>query len=251
MEHLSLAGWLVVVIAVLITGISKSAFGGALGGIGVPLMTLFMPPGLAVAVMLPILCFMDMFGVRAYWKKWSAHDLRIIIPGGLVGIVLGTLAMGALPETLIKGCIGGIAVLFMLDRIFSLREKLRMAGEPGPVAGGMWGALSGFTSTLAHAGGPPVLVYLLGRKLAKENFVATSAVYFTVINAAKILPYIWLGLFTRETLTLALCLAPLAPVGVWLGLRVMRKLPERPFFITATAMLGITGLKLLWDALAG
>jgi uncharacterized membrane protein YfcA len=250
LEHLTLIGWIVTAIAVLLTGISKSAFGGALGGIGVPLMALWLPPGMAVAVMLPILCVMDMFGVRAYWKKWSLADLRIIIPGGLVGIVLGTLAIGTLPDNAVKGCIGAIAVLFMFDRLLRLRDRLRLNGEPGAVAGGIWSALSGLTSTLAHAGGPPILVYLMGRRLPKENFVATTAVFFTVINAAKILPYIWLGLFKHETLVLAAVLAPLAPIGVWLGLHVMRKVPERAFFLAATLMLGASGMKLLWDALA-
>jgi uncharacterized membrane protein YfcA len=250
MQHLTLVGWIVTAIAVLLTGISKSAFGGALGGIGVPLMALWLPPGMAVAVMLPILCFMDMFGVRAYWGKWSVPDLRIIVPGGLVGIVLGTVAIGSLPDHAVKACIGAIAVLFMLDRLLRLRDRLRLNGEPGAVAGGIWAALSGLTSTLAHAGGPPILVYLMGRRLLKENFVATTAVFFTVINAAKIIPYIWLGLFSRDTLTLAAMLAPLAPIGVWLGLHVMRKVPERPFFLIATLMLGASGLKLLWDAFA-
>ncbi|MDB5799965.1 MAG: hypothetical protein JWL63_904 [Rhodocyclales bacterium] len=249
MEHLTLIGWIVTAIAVLLTGISKSAFGGALGGIGVPLMALWLPPGMAVAVMLPILCVMDMFGVRAYWQKWSLADLRIIIPGGLVGIVLGTLAIGALPDNTVKACIGAIAVLFMFDRLLRLRDRLRLDAEPGATAGGIWSALAGFTSTLAHAGGPPILVYLMGRRLPKEKFVATSAVFFTVINAAKILPYIWLGLFKRETLVLAVVLAPLAPVGVWLGLHVMRKVPERAFFLSATLMLGASGCKLLWDAI--
>ncbi len=250
MVHLTLIGWIVTAIAVLLTGISKSAFGGALGGIGVPLMALWLPPGMAVAVMLPILCVMDMFGVRAYWQKWSLADLRIIIPGGLAGIVLGTLAMGALPDNAVKACIGAIAVIFMFDRLLRLRDRLRLDGQPGAVAGGIWSALSGFTSTLAHAGGPPILVYLMGRRLPKENFVATSAVFFAIINAAKILPYIWLGLFGHETLVLAAVLAPLAPLGVWLGLHVMRKVPERAFFLAATLMLGASGFKLLWDALA-
>ncbi|MFA9441300.1 sulfite exporter TauE/SafE family protein [Uliginosibacterium sp. sgz301328] len=249
MDFLTPAGWAVTVIAVLLTGVSKSAFGGALGGIGVPLMAIWLPPGMAVAVMLPILCLMDCFGVRAYWKKWSVTELKIIIPGGLVGIVLGALAIGLLPDRMVKGVIGAIAVLFMLDRLLGLRARLKWDHTPGPVAGGIWSAVSGITSTLAHAGGPPILVYLLGRGLPKQNFVATSAVFFTVVNAAKIAPYIALGLFSRDTLKLAAVLAPLAPIGVWLGLHVLRRVPERPFYLTATALLGLSGAKLLWDAL--
>ncbi len=248
MNEITYLGWFVIAIAVLITGISKSAFGGALGGVGVPMMALFMPPGVAIAVMLPILCVMDMFGVRAYWKKWSVHELRIVLPGGIAGILIGALAIGTLSDKTVKGIIGAIAVLFMCDRMFQLRDRFQMNQAPGPWAGRIWAAISGITSTMAHAGGPPILVYLMGKKLPKENFVATTAVFFTVINAVKIMPYIALGLFTRDTLKMAAILALLAPLGVWMGLHVLRAIPERIFYALATALLGLSGLKLLWDA---
>ncbi len=237
-------------LAILLTGISKSAFAGALGGIGVPLMTVWMSPGMAVAVMLPMLCIMDMFGIRFFWKKWSTADLKILLPGGVAGILLGSLAIGILSDQVIKGVIGAIAVLFMLDRLFNIREWLRInRGTPGPVSGAVCGVLSGITSALAHAGGPPVLIYLMGRRLPKETFVATSLFFFTIVNAAKIVPYIALGLFSSDALLVAAILSPLAPLGVWLGLHVLRALPEKPFYLSAIVMLGMSGVKLLWDAL--
>jgi uncharacterized membrane protein YfcA len=191
--ELTAQAWLIAALAVLLTGISKSGFGSALGGVAVPILSLFLPPAEAAAVMLPILCVMDGFGVRAYWRKWAGDELRVLIPGAVLGIVVGTLVFGLLSVAVLKGLIGSIAVLFSLDRLLGLRARLRWNQAPGRVAGTLWAALSGLTSTLAHAGGPPVLVYLLGRKLDKERFIATTVVFFTAVNAAKVLPYLALG----------------------------------------------------------
>ena len=249
MNEMTPLAWGICAFAILITGISKSAFGGALGGIGVPMMAMFMAPRLVVAVLLPILCVMDAFGVRAYWKKWSFEELQLILPAGLVGIVIGALAMGLLSDRYIKGMIGIIAISFMLDRIFQLRQRLHWQQLPGKYFARVCALVSGVTSTVAHAGGPPILVYLMARNLTKQMFVATTAVFFTVLNAGKLLPYAAMGFFTLDSWKIALSLAVFAPLGVWLGLYVLRIIPERYFFSLATALLGISGIKLLYDAL--
>lgn len=248
---LTLTGWLVAAMAVLITGISKAGLGGALGGLAVPLMALWLSPAQAAAVMLPILLLMDLVGLRAYRGQWSRQDLKALLPGAVLGIGMGSLAFGTLPESAVKAAVGAIAVVFAGQRLRLLRRPGAEAPPPtrGAWWGGLWGALSGFTSTLAHAGGPPMMVYLLGRPLSRQRFVATTVIYFAVINAVKLPPYIALGLFSRESLTLSLLLAPLVPVGVWLGLHALKRIPERPFFIAATVLLGLSGLKLLWDGL--
>lgn len=248
MNEMTPLAWGICAFAILITGISKSAFGGALGGIGVPMMAMFMAPRLVVAVLLPILCVMDAFGVRAYWKKWSFEELKLILPAGLVGIVIGALAMGLLSDRYIKGMIGIIAISFMLDRIFQLRQRLHWQQLPGKHFARVCALVSGVTSTVAHAGGPPILVYLMARNLTKQMFVATTAVFFTVLNSGKLLPYAAMGFFTLDSWKIALSLAAFAPLGVWLGLYVLRIIPERYFFSLATALLGISGIKLLYDA---
>ncbi len=241
-------GWIVAALAVLVTGISKAGLGGALGGLAVPFMAMWLSPRDAAAVMLPILVLMDLVGIRAWRGRWSGAELRALVPAAIAGIVLGTLAFGVLPERAMKGAVGAIAVLFALDRLLRQRSPAPTATAPGWLAW-LCGAASGFTSTLAHAGGPPLLVYLLNRGLPRDAFVATSVVYFAVINAAKLPFYFGLGLFTRETLTLSALLAPLVPLGVWLGLGLLKRIPERPFYAFATAALGLSGLKLIWDAL--
>ncbi|AYH43382.1 sulfite exporter TauE/SafE family protein [Azoarcus sp. DN11] len=243
-------GWIVAGIAVLLTGISKSGLGGAFGGLAVPFMSLWITPAQAAAVMLPLLVFIDWIGIRAYWRKWSNEEIRLLLPAAALGTLVGAAVFGWMPEKAVKGCVGAIAVLFAFDRIFGLRARLKLSGPPGTAAGLFWGAVSGFTSTIAHAGSPPLLVYLLNRGLAKDTFVATTVIYFTAVNAVKIVPYAVLGLFSWESLKMSLLLAPVAPVGVWLGLKALKRVPERAFYVAATAMLGVSGVKLLWDAFA-
>ncbi|MBC3812297.1 sulfite exporter TauE/SafE family protein [Undibacterium aquatile] len=249
MEHMNTAGWLVAAFAVLITGISKSGLGGALGGLAVPFLSLWISPRNAAAVMLPILIAMDMVGIRAWSGKADWRDLKVLIPGAIVGIVLGTLAFGVMSDQLVKGLIGLIAVGFTLDRLLRHRGQATTEQRPSRIFGWLSGIGAGFTSTLAHAGGPPVMIYLLSWRQPRETFVATTVFFFSVINLAKLPFYIALGLFSIDTLTMSALLLPLVPVGVWIGMRLLQRIPERPFYLFATAALGLSGVKLLWDGL--
>jgi uncharacterized membrane protein YfcA len=249
MEHMNTAGWLVAAFAVLITGISKSGLGGALGGLAVPFLSLWISPRNAAAVMLPILIAMDMVGIRAWSGKADWRDLKVLIPGAIVGIVLGTLAFGVMSDQLVKGLIGLIAVGFTLDRLLRHRGQATTEQRPPRIFGWLSGVGAGFTSTLAHAGGPPVMIYLLSWRQPRETFVATTVFFFSVINLAKLPFYIALGLFSIDTLTMSAILLPLVPVGVWIGMRLLQRIPERPFYLFATAALGLSGVKLLWDGL--
>lgn len=246
---MDLTGWLVSGLAVLLTGISKSGMGGALGGLAVPFMAIWLGPGEALAVMLPVLIAMDLAGIRAWRGKAAREELWRLVPAALVGIVLGSLVFGMLSERTVKGVLGTIAVVFAGHRLL---RRVPLEASPGPsgrIFPWLCGVGSGVTSTLAHAGGPPVLIYLLTRRLSRVPHVATLVYFFTFINLAKLPFYIGIGLFSRDSLLMSLAFLPLVPVGVWLGTRLLAKIPERPFFLFATAALGISGIVLLRDAL--
>jgi uncharacterized membrane protein YfcA len=244
----------VAIFAILLAGISKGGFGSGGAGMAVPLMSLFVAPPEAAGIMLPILCAMDLFGVHAYRGRWSREHLAVLIPGGLVGIVLGALAFGTLPVNGIRLLIGFIAVVFALNRWFRLTERIAAAlraqrEAPGRTAGMFWGALSGFTSTLAHAGGPPYAVYILAQPIDKTLLVGTSVVFFLIVNYVKLIPYFLLGQLNPGNLTLALIFSPLAPIGIWIGVWLHRRLNEATFYQVSYGLLFASGLKLLWDAL--
>ena len=247
---IGISGWIVAALCVLITGISKAGLGGALGGLAVPVMSIWLAPRDAVAVILPILIATDLFGIRAWKGKAAWADLKVLLPGALFGIVIGSLAFGLMSDALVKTAVGLIAIAFAADRIFRPKTT-KPAGAPGHGSwfGAVCGAASGFTSTLAHAGGPPVMLYLLNRHRPRQTFVATSVYFFTVINLAKLPFYLGLGIFNRDTLLMSAMLVPLVPLGVWAGLRVLAWIPERIFFTLATLALGLSGARLLWDGL--
>ena len=235
---------------ILLTGIFKGGFGGGPGGIAVALMSIFVAPADAAGIVLPILCAMDIFGLLAYRKRWSGHHVRILLPGALLGIVLGALAFGVVPVEWVRLLIGLIAVTFTLNRWFDIAQRLGSSvGKPGRVIGFFSGATSGLTSTLAHAGGPPLLVYLLPQRMEKTIFVGTSVVFFAIVNYVKLIPYGMLGQLSTDNLGLSLLFAPLAPLGIWLGLRLERRIPEKPFYRLSYAILFATGCKLIYDSL--
>jgi uncharacterized membrane protein YfcA len=242
--------YLVAIPAVLLTGISKGGFGGALGGVAVPLMALAISPVQAAAIMLPILCLMDLFSFRIYLGKWDYRNLKIMIPGALIGIGLGTMTFGTLDEHAIRLLIGSIAVAFTLNTWFGFAAKQAPSG-PSVVKGTLWSSVSGYTSFVAHAGGPPVMVYLLPQQLEKITYVATVNLFFMVVNAIKIVPYAWLGQFTSANVITALVLAPLVPLGVWAGFWLQSRLNHKWFYrITQIGVL-LTGLQLIYQGLAG
>jgi uncharacterized membrane protein YfcA len=250
-----LAFYPVAIFAILLTGLSKSGFGGGAGGIAVPLMSIFIAPPEAAGIMLPILCAMDLFGLHAYRGKGSWPHLKVLLPGALIGITLGGLAFGALPVNAIRLLLGIVAVTFALNQWFRLTDRLlarfeRTGGPPGRRAGIFWGALSGFTSTLAHAGGPPFQIWMLPQKLDKTVLVATSIVFFLVVNYVKLVPYAILGQLNTANLATSLMFAPLAPLGIWLGVQLHKRMSERTFYRISYALLFVTGVKLIWDAFA-
>lgn len=231
--------------AVLLMGLSKSGFGAGFGALAVPLMALAVPVPQAAAIMLPLLAIMDAMGLAALLKERDRGLIRLLLPAGLLGTVLGTLLFGVLPAPVVAGVVGAITLLFLAIRlVFPPRAD---APPPPRWLGFVLGTTSGFTSFVAHAGGPPVSFYLLPLRLAPVTFTATMAVLFAAINASKWLPYAWLGLIDTRNLLTSLALAPFAPLGVWLGLKLVRRIDPSWFYRLFHLGMGLTGLKLLYD----
>ena len=233
------------VLAIMIAGIAKSGFGGGLGVLAVPLMALVMPPVQAAAILLPVLCLMDLINIWHYRHSWDKTNIKILLPAGLVGVLIGTFTFRYLSEGYIRIIIGLVAVAFTFN---FFREKREAAvAKPDAVKGSFWGVIAGFVSFGVHAGGPPANVFLLPQRLDKSIFVGTMVVLFTILNFVKLVPYSLLGQLNGENLTTSLMLAPIAPLGVWLGLKLHKVVNEDWFYLLCYIFLFITGVKLLWD----
>ncbi|WP_279305897.1 sulfite exporter TauE/SafE family protein [Pokkaliibacter plantistimulans] len=149
--------------AVIIFGIAKGGFGGTLSIIAVPLISIAVPPAQAAAIMLPILCVMDLMAVRSYWREWHTANLRILLPASVTGILLGTVTFSYLSEAHIRILIGTIALSFVAHHW--LKQQNKEAQPVNTWKGRLWGCIAGFTSFGIHAGGPPLSVYLLPQRL--------------------------------------------------------------------------------------
>ncbi|NRA19512.1 MAG: sulfite exporter TauE/SafE family protein [Oceanospirillaceae bacterium] len=234
--------WLLAIIAVLITGISKSGFAGGIGVIAVPLMALQIGPLRAAAIMLPLLIFMDILSVKAWWGKQRNDLLRLLLPPAITGIVLGYLLYDFFDEQILMLSLGIMSVVFSL---WGLLQGIKLDTAGHPWIGRICALVAGLTSFIAHAGGPPLNFYLLPLKLSKEDFLATAVYFFTAINLVKLLPYMVLGQINTDNLLIGAMLAPVAWLGVKLGLVIQKKINQALFMRIILSMLLIIGIKLI------
>jgi len=242
----------VAVVAVLIVGISKGGFVGGFGMLAVPMMSMIVDPRQAAAIMLPILCVMDIFAVKAFWGKWDQKALISLVPGAVMGIVIGTITFRYLNADMIRIIVGIVTILFVLQYyLIDRRRKITAGLDYNTVKGGFLGALSGFTSFIAHAGGGPLSMYLFPLKLDKTILVATSVFFFITVNFVKLIPYAWLGQLSGDNLLTSLVLLPLAPIGIKLGVWMHNKVSTELFYKICYIALFFTGLKLIYDGIGG
>ena len=236
--------------AVLLFGISKGGFGGGLGVAAVPLMALVISPVQAAAILLPILCVMDLVAMWRFRGKWIWPELQVLLPASLLGILIGTLLFEYMSAAVIRLIIGVVAITFTLHYWVHKQRKTSAELADFPTSYGiLGGSVAGFTSFVAHSGGPPVSMYLLRRPLDRTDFVATTVLFFAVVNYVKLIPYGWLGQFNAENLYTSAALVILAPVGVEIGAWLHRRVTDRFFFAFAYVLLFVVGTKLVYDGI--
>lgn len=232
--------------AVLLLGISKSGFGAGFGSLAVPMMALAVTVPDAAAILMPVLLVMDILGMAAFRKDFDMKLLRFLLPWGLVGIVMGALLFRALDSRTVAGIVGVFTLLFLAQRL--LFPPTLDSPHPPQWLGAILTATAGFTSFIAHAGGPPINAYVIPMRLSPVKFTATTAFFFFVINLSKWIPYAWLGLLDTRNMATSLVLLPIAPVGVWIGVRLARRISPVLFYRMLYTGMALTGIKLIWDA---
>jgi len=225
--------------AVVALGLSKGGFAGA-GQMATPMLALAMPPLEAAAVLLPIMMAQDAAALWVYRKDWNGLILATTLPGALLGVGAAWLLAAHISDAAVRVFIGVTTIAFVLYHWLGPRVT-RDAADPAVSVGMLAGAMSGFTSTLCQAGGPPFQMYALSRRLAKMNFVGTTAFFFATVNALKVVPYFALGQFSTKGLGTSLVLLPLAMLTNMLGFWVVRITPQEVFYkITMVLMFAIS-----------
>ena len=240
----------VAVIAVLIVGLSKSGLLGSLGMVGVPLLSLIMPARDAAGMMLPVLLAMDAIAVYTYRKDVDWRILRIMLPGAAIGTLIGWLLWAFVSDDAVLLFVGVVTLLFVLDAMLPLRTKLEGL-PPSRPWGTFWGGFAGFTSFISHTGGPPFQIYVLPQRLPPAVYAGTTAVFFAIVNTAKLIPYFFLGQLNVHNLELSATLIPVGIIGVLFGIFLVRRISVKWFYRIAYWLVFLLALKLVWDGVRG
>ena len=234
--------------AVILLGLSKGGFAG-LGVLSMPMLSMTIPPVQAAAVTLPILMVQDVVSVWAYRRTWDRTNLKILLPGAILGILAAYLFAARVPDAAVARALGTISVVFALRRFLGGRVATPPPDDfrPNRPQGWFWGAVAGFTSMIAHAGGPPFQIYVMPQQLPRDIFVGTGVMFFAAVNLIKVAPYFALGQFSRDNLLTSLVLFPLAIASTWAGVWLVRRVAGERFYDIIYVLLLLLGAKLMWD----
>ncbi len=234
------------VLAAFLVGLSKGGL-PAVAMLSVPILSLTMSPLIAAILLLPIYILSDVVGVYLYRREFSMENLKILIPAGIAGVMVGWLTAAFVSDRMVALLIGVMGLSFCLYTWFLKRPDA--SAQPAATGKGLfWGTLSGFTSFVAHAGAPPFQIFVLPQKLPKMVFAGTTTLVFAAVNLAKIIPYSTLHPYTGSTLGVSALLLPVAATGTVIGKKLIQKLPDKWFFLTVQAALFCISIKLIIDA---
>lgn len=240
--------YVVIVIAALgfLIGVSK----GGLGGLGVlltPLLALVLPVSSAVGVLLPMLMAGDVFALYMYWKEWDIDLVKRMLPAGMVGAVAGTFLLSWLSPNGLRILLGSFVLLVVLYRWVSDRIQT-MRYEPKPWHGPLAGMLAGLASGMFNSGGPPFNSYLLLQKVKARPFIATSAIYFAVLNLIKMPGFLYTGVLDLSLLLSLWWVFPFIPLGIWIARVTLTRLSPLLFEQIITVLLIFSSLWLFWQS---
>lgn len=210
----------------------------------VPLMSLFVAPQFAAAVLMPILLAMDILIVWRYRRNWDRRIIMGLLPAALIGLGLGSATFQFMDADVIRLVIGVLAAFFVLQFCVSRRAPHRLGTTRQPVVWAL-GLISGFASFVAHAGGPPVKGYLLQQNLEKTWFVGTNTVFFFSLNFIKMVAYGASGTLSMSSLQTSAALAPVLFLGVFIGARLHSFVRQEVFVKIVYFFLALTAVKLL------
>jgi uncharacterized membrane protein YfcA len=236
------------VVGVIFLGLAKGGFSGV-GIVATPLIALTVPPVQAAAIVLPILLVQDVITVWVYRRDWDAWNLKVLLPGAVIGIGAGWALAAYVSESYVRLALGLIACAFVLNVWFGAEQKV--ATRPSAASGVFWGALSGFTSMISHAGAPPFQMHVLPQRLDRVTFAATAAMFFAAVNAIKVAPYFLLGQFSAENLTTSAALFPFAILTNFFGIWLVRVIPTEWFYRATYFLVFLISLELIRGGAAG
>ncbi len=248
MIHADLWFWTFAVIATLLVGASKGGLPGV-GVLGVPVLAQVTSPAVAAGLLLPLLIVSDWYGIWMYRKNFNLRLIKLMVATSCIGLLVGWATASITNDAFVKLIVGLIGLFYFVDALLKLNRDARPATESIPRAT-FWGSIAGFTSFVAHAGGPPYQMYVLPLKLDKMTYAGTTTIVFAIVNVLKLPPYFMLGQINLVSLETCAWLAPVSLVGAFAGFRLTKSLSEKWFFRLVETALVLLSLKLLYDGIS-
>jgi uncharacterized protein len=231
----------------LMIGFAKGGFGG-LGALLTPVLALVLPVSLAVGVLLPMLMVGDVFAVYMYWKEWDFDLVKHMLPAGIVGALAGTFLLSSISPNGLRLILGifvlvMVAYKFLSDRIQAIRYQPRRWHAPAA------GFLAGIASGMFNSGGPPFNSYLLFQRLKARPFIATTAIYFALLNLIKVPGFLYTGVLDLPLLFSLWWVFLFIPVGIWIARMTLTRISPLAFEWIILVLLIFSSLWLLWQSL--
>lgn len=250
-RFLDLGFYAMAVPAVVLVGLAKGGFAGA-GSLALPVMALAISPVRAAAILLPILIVQDAISVIAYRRTWDWWNLSVLLPGAAIGIFVGYLLASHVSNSVVELTVGMISIVFAVRQLSIIPLGMETSGvRPSILAGCVFGAFSGFTSMIAHAGAPPFQIFVVPQKLPRDVFIGTSVVFFATVNLTKTIPYFALGQLSQTNLEVSITLIPVAIISTLVGVFAARRIPLQVFFRIIYCLMLLVGMKLSYDGVMG
>lgn len=240
----------VAVPAVILLGLGKGGFAG-IGILSLPLLSMVIPPVVAVALTLPILMVQDLVSVWAFRRDYSVENLKILMPGGCLGLAAGYFTAAHVSGAAVLILVGVISLCFVAYSLLRHAPINEPPQQPDWAKGSLWAIVAGFTSFIANAGGPPYQVYIVPQKLPPKVYAGTGAIYFAIFNYTKFFAFMHLGFMSREVMLTSAALFPLAIAATLGGVWLVKRVPLKIFYKIIYALTFVMGVKLLWDGMRG
>ena len=228
-------------------GLAKGGLGGMLGTLAIPMMAFVMPPEQVLGLVLPILMIGDIFAVALHWGRWNGKLILLLLPGSVIGVTLGTYFITHTPTNVLRTGLGVIVLVFAIYKIFEKRILGWLRYRPRNWHGLFMGTITGFSSALAHTGGPPVSIYLLMQDVTPRVFIATSALFFLILNWIKVPYYLYAGLFDFPRLFQVTWLMPFVPLGAWFGRWAADRVSKQTFERVIVGLLAVSAVLLILE----
>ena len=234
--------WVLGAVCAFCVGVAKTGVPG-LGIFVVPLMALTVGDARQSAGwLLPLLCAADVFAVGYYRRHAQTTRLVSLAPWVAVGMIAGALALAG-PEPVLRRLVGVIVLAMVVLHVVRRRAPAPPPDSASAVAA--YGVSAGFATTIANAAGPIMNLYLLAKRLSKEELIGTGAWFFLVINFSKLPVYAFHGLIGARSLAFDAVLVPAVIAGAFSGRALFARIPQRAFEWVVLGLTAVSAAMLL------